>query len=112
MLRNDSLNDLTWILKTLFGIFIVFNIVFNYLSAVFVKPGDTALFTNEKYGNMIESNNDAMQTLIEKQNNDKKGISHTAKHAAIKNNPHTWRYCQTCDRIKPPRTHHCSICGK
>ena len=23
-----------------------------------------------------------------------------------------FRYCKTCDGLKPPRSHHCSICGK
>ena len=25
--------------------------------------------------------------------------------------PH-WRWCTTCDRPKPPLSHHCSICNK
>lgn len=23
-----------------------------------------------------------------------------------------YRYCKTCNMLKPPRAHHCSICGK
>ena len=40
-ISRSSLNDLDFILRTILGIWLLFNILFNYLSAVFVYAGDS-----------------------------------------------------------------------
>ncbi|KAI8097732.1 DHHC palmitoyltransferase-domain-containing protein [Halteromyces radiatus] len=33
-------------------------------------------------------------------------------HLEVKKSTHAPRFCKTCNNYKPPRTHHCSSCGK
>eukprot|EP00485_Elphidium_margaritaceum_P012586 CAMPEP_0202693058 /NCGR_PEP_ID=MMETSP1385-20130828/7281_1 /ASSEMBLY_ACC=CAM_ASM_000861 /TAXON_ID=933848 /ORGANISM="Elphidium margaritaceum" /LENGTH=386 /DNA_ID=CAMNT_0049348693 /DNA_START=20 /DNA_END=1180 /DNA_ORIENTATION=- len=41
ILSKAKLNDIDWVIKTLLGIWLLFNVAFNYLSAVFVYAGDS-----------------------------------------------------------------------
>lgn len=68
-------DDKTKIIITFFGVWIVFNILFNYLMACCVGPGHP---------------NNLPAYLLER-------IDHR---------------CKRCDSIKPPRTHHCSMCNE
>lgn len=58
-----------------FGVWCLLNIVFNYVMAILVKPGNP---------------NDIPFQILSK----------------------IHQRCPKCESIKPPRTHHCSICNR
>jgi palmitoyltransferase len=65
--------------------FLTANVLFNYLSCIFTEPGTPKAPTNLRH---IPSrpNPSGISTGLE------------------------WRFCRTCDCLKPPRSHHCSVC--
>ena len=77
---------------TVVGLFLLFNILFNYIAAALTSPGRPPL-----------------------------GQEYPAPHvmAALVNDPDlkhndgkTHRFCNTCKAAKPMRTHHCSVCKR
>eukprot|EP00292_Cryptomonas_paramecium_P011606 CAMPEP_0113707556 /NCGR_PEP_ID=MMETSP0038_2-20120614/28468_1 /TAXON_ID=2898 /ORGANISM="Cryptomonas paramecium" /LENGTH=309 /DNA_ID=CAMNT_0000633117 /DNA_START=25 /DNA_END=951 /DNA_ORIENTATION=+ /assembly_acc=CAM_ASM_000170 len=68
--------------------FLIFNVFFNYFMTLFTRPGNPP----EDYGMTCDVEN---------------GRGEETKY---------WdgfgRFCKKCRKPKPPRTHHCSVCGK
>jgi palmitoyltransferase len=69
-----------------FGLFLLFNILFNYWSCVLTSPGYP--------GNFLPAPDDL-----------EAGTDFTDYGEG-------WRTCRKCHCGKPPRTHHCSVCRK
>jgi palmitoyltransferase len=65
--------------------FFTVNVLFNYISCISTEPGVPKAPPNLRY---VPSQPHAS------------GISTGLE----------WGYCRKCDRLKPPRTHHCSVC--
>jgi palmitoyltransferase len=73
-------------LITLLGIWILGNLMFNYLSTMWIGPGSPPDHLNEEQkANLIDD-----PELDE---------------------GHSYRYCKKCNKVKPMRTHHCSVCN-
>jgi hypothetical protein len=72
---------------TLIGLWIVFNLFFNYLRAMIIGPGYSPTEVS------LET-----KALLADDPQLEPGHSH--------------RFCAKCNRIKPMRSHHCSICRK
>lgn len=140
-ISRASFNDFDFILRTGLGIWLLFNILFNYYSAVFVYAGDSVeLFPNNKNnnktttgsleikvlqpllkdgddGNNTINNEDEIREFIKNKNEQIIkdyffNESNFDEIRGLRNNPYIWRYCDECNMIKPPRAHHCSICGR
>lgn len=140
-ISRASFNDFDFILRTMLGIWLLFNILFNYYSAVFVYAGDSVeLFPNNKNnnktttgsleikvlqpllkdgddGNNTINNEDEIREFIKNKNEQIIkdyffNESNFDEIRGLRNNPYIWRYCDECNMIKPPRAHHCSICGR
>jgi len=67
------------------GMFLLFNIVYNYAKAAFMDPG-----LPPEYETGMAELRSHVEELGEAQ----------------------MKQCKKCDRLKPPRTHHCSICNR
>lgn len=67
------------------GLFILFNIVFNYWATVLTRPG----FPGHQLPPL----------------DDETGADYSSFGEG-------WRTCRKCHTGKPPRTHHCSVCGR
>jgi hypothetical protein len=86
---SSSSSSLIWqpYVITAFGLCILFNIFWNYICCVFVRP---PIIPNPMPA-------DIQQTL--------------AYDPEISIHSHVpYRYCNTCKNIKPMRTHHCTLC--
>lgn len=66
------------------GLFVLFNIYFNYIQAIRTDPGSP-------------------DKLLYGLDNDT-----TPSHPSTSQ----YRQCKKCNVVKPPRTHHCSVCEK
>mmetsp|Transcript_5740 Transcript_5740/g.8026 ORF Transcript_5740/g.8026 Transcript_5740/m.8026 type:complete len:320 (-) Transcript_5740:42-1001(-) len=99
--------DYTWLGYTIhisLGVFILFNIVFNYFMVVFTNPGH-ATKEQEDYMNQLDR-----QLQEEAQKKYNFGI-------VVEDNPtyfvprsSVFRWCKKCNLPKPPRAHHCAVC--
>lgn len=69
-----------------FGLFVLFNILFNYWSCVLTRPGWP--------GHYLPSTDDLEE-----------GVD-------FQDYGEGWRACKRCKTGKPPRTHHCSVCRR
>jgi len=69
-----------------FGLFLLFNILFNYWSCVLTRPGWP--------GHYLPSTDDLEE-----------GVD-------FQDYGEGWRACKRCKTGKPPRTHHCSVCRR
>jgi len=69
-----------------FGLFLLFNILFNYWSCVLTRPGYPAYFLPS--ADDLEEGTD------------------------FQDYGEGWRACRRCHTGKPPRTHHCSVCRR
>eukprot|EP01084_Bolivina_argentea_P183740 317020_1 len=127
-LNKHKFTDVYYIMTTLMGIWLLFNVVFNYLSAVLVNAGTSnELFPNSdtKTSGLLQiqvnitSDDTDTQTQwrrLMKTKNEQIINNYFFNHSnleevpRLRNNPYIWRYCEECDAPKPPRSHHCSIC--
>jgi len=71
------------------SLFVLFNILFNYIMVVITPPGTTPPPKEE----------------------DKEILENIKREAAPKRGEGFSRYCKVCKKSKPPRTHHCHICN-
>ena len=134
-LNKGNLSDPQYLFTTLLGLWLLFNIVFNYLSAVFVHgvrsqelfPKNTNASSNGPIQIQVLTplmndndtntcgNDDKIRTFIQLKNDQiiKDYFFNEPNLDSIRglrNNPYIWRYCNECNLPKPPRAHHCSIC--
>lgn len=138
-LNRFAFSDPEYIIRTLIGVWLLFNVVFNYLSAVFVYAGDSKECfpfnsINKKTSGSLQikvlhpllqngikneeggDNEEDDFRLFMKTKNDQivKDYFHNENNLdevrGLRNNPYIWRYCDECCLPKPPRAHHCSIC--
>eukprot|EP00747_Dinoflagellata_sp_TGD_P196690 gnl/TRDRNA2_/TRDRNA2_67096_c0_seq2.p1 gnl/TRDRNA2_/TRDRNA2_67096_c0~~gnl/TRDRNA2_/TRDRNA2_67096_c0_seq2.p1 ORF type:complete len:345 (+),score=39.43 gnl/TRDRNA2_/TRDRNA2_67096_c0_seq2:128-1162(+) len=72
------------------GIWLLSNLIYNYLRAIFMNPGTPPDFSKE---------------MEEQSLTDPSVDSDVFK-------PPPPRQCKRCSRLKPVRAHHCSVCGK
>jgi len=72
---------------TLFGIFLLTNLLWNYFSTMFVGPGHSP-----------DSISEDTKSLL------------SAYPEVEEGHPH--RFCRKCNKVKPMRAHHCSICNR
>eukprot|EP01083_Nonionella_stella_P001015 2924_1 len=84
-LTGVPLFSLRGILQSLYGIYLLFSILFNYLTTMFSDPGGT-----EGLVDMLDDLESG--TLLESRA--------------------TQRHCEKCKRPKPDRAHHCSTCRR
>jgi len=70
------------------GVFILINIVYNYLRSVFGDPGVPPL-----HSEVVE-------------------LAEEAGFSSDDEDSRKPRKCKKCNRLKPPRAHHCSVCRK
>lgn len=81
---------------TILGVFLLMNLVYNYLKAIFTDPGIPPEWDGDS---LLEDGADEDSTLAsfigEEVPNKKKA-----------------KRCTKCRRQKPPRSHHCSVCKK
>lgn len=81
-------------LHTIFAVYLIFSVTSNYVLCLFTRPGRPPRQIDgdlEKANNLVQYN----QHLPD-----------------IRTRSETWRYCQICRGLKPPRCHHCSSCGE
>lgn len=98
LISGDS--SLSFISHMLFGIFIAFNINFNYIACAFTDPGSPPPCNDPgKYlGQRCIMVDDVEMYQIRYKLNLAPGVFYI--------------YCRHCKCIKPPRTHHCGVLGK
>lgn len=130
--------------RTVLGIWWLFNIIFNYLSAVLIHAGNS----QELFPNVHRPDHKGVAGLLSirvltplihgddgtstsnPKNMDDDQFRGFIKHKndqilkdyffnepldsvrGLRSNPYIWRYCADCQLPKPPRAHHCSICGQ
>jgi len=75
--------------QTLFGYFILFNIVYNHVMAIFTSPGTIPDYVS------VPTN---IEQLIQEER--------------YRDRTQFTKYCRSCRKPKPPRAHHCHICKK
>lgn len=85
--------SLQWTAMFVPGIWILFNIMWNYISCIFTPPG---------------SPKEALAAELEEQ----KKLVGTEGEAAKEEEAQFSKWCKSCNAPKPPRTHHCHICKK
>jgi hypothetical protein len=74
---------------TYMGLFILFNIYYNHIRAIFTSPGSAP-----KHSYIPDNISDIIE----------------AERTEIKQRGGFTTYCKNCIQPKPPRTHHCHIC--
>jgi palmitoyltransferase len=79
------------ILITPLGLFILFNLFYNHIMTIFTPPGTI--------GADVPTPDNIDLLLSEEANFIKRGLTFG-------------KYCKTCRKPKPPRTHHCHICKR
>jgi palmitoyltransferase len=84
-------SPLGW-LHVLWSAWLVFNFAFNYLMCIFTSPGHSP-------DRFSDADNAALLEQLRSEPAPKKGQGFS-------------RYCKTCKKPKPERSHHCSICGR
>jgi len=135
--------DPEFLCRTLLGIWWLFNIIYNYLSAVLVHAGTSAeLFPNihrqtDAKGSTGLLSIRVLTPLIQDSATDStsanleddqfrgfiqcKNVQIEKDYffgesmetvRGLRSNPYIWRFCAECQLPKPPRSHHCSICGQ
>ena len=73
-------------ITTMLGLFLLFNLMFNYISCSWIGPGyPPEVITSDQ-------------------------LTALADDPDIEHGNH--RYCKKCEIVKGMRTHHCSMCGK
>ena len=86
------------------GLFVLFNIYFNYFFAVTVSPGHPT-----DKDQMDSSFLGGVATEV-KSLEEGNGGHHAIRSMSGGNN--FLKECKKCNKVKPPRAHHCSICKK
>ena len=99
-LNKKDIYKLNFIVPTLIGIFIVFNIVFNYLCAVFVKPGSSQMLRN--LSNSLQSNSNTSN----KANNDNTNSTNSNNTNNINVNKNNMDTIEITGESKPSSTTH------
>jgi len=92
--------SLVGVIHLTMSIYITINIVYNYLSAVFVSPGNPP--KGEEAGlsaTEVETLKGQVETEVER-----KILSKVPQDMR--------RFCKKCLRMKPERSHHCHVCGQ
>lgn len=79
------------------GMFMLFNSIFNYWKAVRTSPGVPPLG--------IDTVEDATPHFASGLGNRLRNYERVSS-----GDPGHFKICKKCDRIRPPRTHHCSVC--
>jgi len=74
---------------TALSIFVLFNIIFNYLMTVMTPPGSPPAAREEE----------------------KELLENLKREPAPRRGEGFSRYCKVCKKVKPPRAHHCHICN-
>ena len=92
-LAGDSL--IQYCLHLGIGLFLVVNVIFNYLFCAFTPPGSPEVCHDPgKYFGQISSVIDGRTV-------------HQIRNRLDLAPAVSYRYCKTCTAIKPPRSHHC-----
>ena len=142
ILYGADYHDPEFLIRTAVGLWWVFNIIYNYLSAVFVHAGNSAelfpsvhrpdhngstgllsirvltpLIHDSAPSDSTENLEDDQFRGFIKLKNDQILKDYFFNESmesvrGLRSNPYVWRYCNECQLPKPPRAHHCSICGQ
>jgi len=84
-------NTFLGFIHTLWSVYVVFCIGFNYYNVVFSLPGKIPDAVTDEERKEIEK--------LKRNPSPRKGEGFS-------------RYCKLCKKVKPPRAHHCHVCGK
>ena len=95
--------SLFWWWNLIFGIFLLINVLFNYVMAAYRPPG-TPSAISEKGGAGVAAVANEEVNLTQQNTN-----HHSLQDFEFAHQ--TTTLCKKCNVIKPLRTHHCSICG-
>eukprot|EP01095_Lingulamoeba_sp_RSL-Kostka_P005548 TRINITY_DN168_c0_g2_i1.p1 TRINITY_DN168_c0_g2~~TRINITY_DN168_c0_g2_i1.p1 ORF type:complete len:315 (+),score=48.72 TRINITY_DN168_c0_g2_i1:43-987(+) len=79
---TDSYFSFIGLPHLILAFWLIFNIYFNYLMAIFTSPGHTP----ETYSINEEYDEDDIESVF--------------------------KFCRSCKKPKPPRAHHCSVCNR
>ena len=94
------------------GLWGLFNIYFNWIMCAKTHPGKPPLFMSEELetqplnvGNGSHSNSSSSNNSVVNRRTGGNNQTENARTSARK------KICRKCDKFKPPRAHHCSICN-
>lgn len=85
-----SLNSLKGVIHIIISIWLIFNVFFNYYYCVKTDPGSPTDF--------MDVEQDPMTLINREDDSVSKGL--------------VVRWCKSCQKLKPPMTHHCHICKR
>ena len=105
------------------GLIFLYNIVFNHVLAMLIKPGSTfdqKVVERMRTRDKQRANRKSIERDLDDDFEDRfYGLSKEVKQLlryrakTFDNLKEFWtKKCDTCDEIKPARSHHCSVCGK
>ncbi|KAI9174053.1 hypothetical protein LWI28_011203 [Acer negundo] len=105
-LFNGGLDSITAFVVLLLFHFLLAMLLWSYFSVVITDPGGvppnwTPTLDEERGDNPLVGSEDGGINLISNQS-----------AMQSKRTNHGIRFCQKCNRFKPPRCHHCSVCGR
>ena len=108
-LRLQLIQTHSWpyvLFQLCFGLFLLANLLFNYIRCCKTDPGGTEVLLNGPVSALTALCN-ASQTCA---NCEVSPANLVQEYAHIARQCR--RFCQTCRRPKPPLAHHCSICNR
>lgn len=93
-LLYDALNPVTLQLHTVISLVLLLSVAVNYIAALVIFPGSPAHTVDPEVG-------PTKPDVGEK----------SAADGILRTNSQLWRWCSICKAAKPPRAHHCRMCG-